>query len=53
MTRWEVIVKYLGYVLLFNALFFYISASISFFFHENSLRFYTVQWSVQSLALFH
>lgn len=37
MTRWEVIVKYLGYVLLFNALFFYISASISFFFHENSL----------------
>ncbi|MEA5071427.1 MAG: TrkH family potassium uptake protein [Petrimonas sp.] len=37
MTRWEVIVKYLGYVLLFNAFFFYISAAISFFLHENSL----------------
>ncbi len=53
MTRWKVIVKYLGYVLLFNALFFYISQFHSSFTKTHSLRFYTVQWFVQSLALFH
>ena len=35
--RAKVIIKYLGYVLLFNALFMYISAIISFFLKESSL----------------
>jgi len=35
--RTKAIAKYLGFVLLFNALFLYISAAISFFLHENSL----------------
>lgn len=34
--RASAIIKYLGYVLLFNALFMYISAAISFFLHESS-----------------
>lgn len=36
MLRTKAILKYLGFVLLFNALFLCISASISFFLHENS-----------------
>lgn len=36
MIRTKAILKYLGFVLLFNALFLCISASISFFLHENS-----------------
>ena len=35
--RTKAIAKYLGFVLLFNALFLYISAAISFFLRENSL----------------
>ncbi len=35
--RAKVIIKYLGYVLLFNALFMYISAILSFFLKESSL----------------
>lgn len=35
--RTKAIAKYLGYVLLFNALFLYIAAAISFFLRENSL----------------
>ncbi|HHV86175.1 MAG TPA: TrkH family potassium uptake protein [Petrimonas sp.] len=35
--RTKAIAKYLGFVLLFNALFLYISAAISLFLHENSL----------------
>ncbi|HZJ80462.1 MAG TPA: TrkH family potassium uptake protein [Dysgonamonadaceae bacterium] len=35
--RKEAIIKYIGYVLLFNALFLYISALISFFLNEASL----------------
>ena len=35
--RAKVIIKYLGYVLLFNALFMYISDIISFFLKESSL----------------
>ena len=35
--RKEAIIKYVGYVLLFNAVFLYISALISFFFNETSL----------------
>ena len=35
--RASAIIKYLGYVLLFNALFMYISAAISFFLKETSL----------------
>ncbi len=35
--RAKVIIKYLGYVLLFNALFMYISAIISFFLKETSM----------------
>lgn len=35
--RKEAIIKYIGYVLLFNALFLYISALISFFLSETSL----------------
>ncbi len=54
MTRWEVIVKYLGYVLLFNAFFSTFPPQFhSSFTKIHSLRFYTVQWSAQSLALFH
>ena len=35
--RTKAVAKYLGFVLLFNALFLYISAAISFFLRENSL----------------
>lgn len=34
--RKEAIIKYIGYVLLFNAMFLYLSASISFFLNETS-----------------
>lgn len=37
MLRAKVVIKYLGYVLLFNALFLYISAIISLVLHETSL----------------
>lgn len=36
MIRTKAILKYLGFVLLFNALFLYISASISLYLHEDS-----------------
>ncbi len=35
--RKEAIIKYVGYILLFNALFLYVSATISFFLNETSL----------------
>ena len=38
MVRTRVVIKYLGYILLFNALFLFISATISFFNGENSLN---------------
>jgi trk system potassium uptake protein TrkH len=38
MIRKNVVIKYLGYILLFNALFLFISATISFFNGENSLN---------------
>ena len=38
MIRTRVVIKYLGYILLFNALFLFISATISFFNHENSFN---------------
>jgi len=38
MVRTRVVIKYLGYILLFNALFLFISAIISFFNKENSLN---------------
>jgi len=38
MIRTRVVIKYLGYILLFNALFLFISATISFFNNEDSLN---------------
>ncbi|MBK5194644.1 MAG: TrkH family potassium uptake protein [Proteiniphilum sp.] len=38
MVRTRVVIKYLGFILLFNALFLFISATISFFNKENSLN---------------
>lgn len=38
MVRYRVVIKYLGYILLFNALFLFIAAMISFAHQENSLN---------------
>lgn len=38
MIRKRAVIKYLGYILLFNSLFLLISATISFVHHENSLQ---------------
>jgi trk system potassium uptake protein TrkH len=38
MIRTKAVIKYLGYILLFNSLFLFISAAISFFNHEQSLN---------------
>ena len=38
MIRTKVVIKYLGYILLFNSLFLLISAAISFFNNEQSLN---------------